>query len=89
MLTIDVSSVTDERGLHAVLAQALHFPGFYGMNWAAFWDAITGLVQIPDHLCFVGWNHLNNRVPRGATMLRQALDRYQQQSRPQFLAKYT
>ncbi|WUW24325.1 barstar family protein [Streptomyces sp. NBC_01463] len=32
MLTIDVSSVTDERGLHTALAQALHFPGFYGMT---------------------------------------------------------
>ncbi|WP_405403064.1 barstar family protein [Streptomyces sp. NBC_01104] len=89
MLTIDVSSVTDERGLHAALAQALHFPGFYGMNWAAFWDAITGLVEIPDHLRFVGWDQVNTHVPHGATMLRQALDRYQQQYRPQFLAEYT
>ncbi|MFE9859893.1 barstar family protein [Streptomyces sp. NPDC005780] len=89
MLTIDVGSVTDERGLHATLAQALHFPGFYGMNWAAFWDAITGLVEIPDHLRFEGWEHLSNRVPGGATMLQQAIDRYQQQYRPQFLAEYT
>ncbi|MER6116063.1 barstar family protein [Streptomyces sp. NPDC001743] len=89
MLTIDVSSVTDERGLHAALAEALHFPGFYGMNWAAFWDAITGLIEFPDHLCFVGWGYLNNRVPGGATLLRQAMDRYQQQYRPQFLAEYT
>ncbi|WP_371796296.1 hypothetical protein [Streptomyces sp. NBC_01718] len=35
------------------------------------------------------WNHLNDRVPRGATMLRQALDQYQQQSQPQLLAEYT
>lgn len=89
MLTIDVSSVTDERGLHTALAQALRFPAFYGMNWAAFWDAITGLVEIPEHLCFVGWDHLNNHVPHGATMLRQTLDQYQRQYRPRFLAEYT
>ncbi|MEW1690851.1 barstar family protein [Streptomyces sp. NPDC091265] len=88
MLTIDVSAVTDERGLHAVLGQALHFPDFYGMNWDAFWDAITGLVRIPDQLRFVGWDHLSDRVPRGATMLRETLDQYQQQYRPQFLAEY-
>ncbi|MEU8835030.1 hypothetical protein [Streptomyces sp900116325] len=35
------------------------------------------------------WNHLNDRVPRGATMLRQALDQRQQQSQPQLLAEYT
>lgn len=88
MLTIDVSATADERGLHAVLAHALDFPSFYGANWDAFWDAITGLVQIPDHLCFVGWEHLSDRAPRGAAMLRQALDRYRQQYRPQFVAEY-
>ncbi|MGW2563062.1 barstar family protein [Streptomyces sp. NPDC001514] len=83
MLAIDVSAAADERGLHVVLAEALHFPGFYGMHWAAFWDAITGLVRIPDHLRFVGWAQLSDRVPSGAAVLRQALDRYRQQRRPQ------
>ncbi|MDX3238973.1 hypothetical protein PV392_25445 [Streptomyces sp. ME03-5709C] len=46
------------------------------------------MVRIPDHLRFVGWDQLSDRVPRGATMLRQALDRYRQQYRPQFLAEY-
>jgi RNAse (barnase) inhibitor barstar len=85
---IDVGQVDDERGLHALLKAELGFPAFYGMNWDAFWDAITGLVQIPDHLRFTGCDHLSARVPRGATMLRQALDRYRQQYRPQFLAEY-
>ncbi|WUD78384.1 barstar family protein [Streptomyces sp. NBC_00510] len=88
MVTIDISALVDERGLHAVLAEALHFPSFYGMNWDAFWDAITGLVRIPDHLRFVGWDQFSDCVPRGATMLRQALDHYRQQYRPQFLAEY-
>jgi RNAse (barnase) inhibitor barstar len=87
LITIDVSGVLDERGLHAVLAQSLHFPSFYGMNWAAFWDAITGLVEIPTHLRFVGWEALVERVPRGATMLQQALERYRNQYRPRFVAE--
>ncbi|MCD0485629.1 barstar family protein [Streptacidiphilus sp. ASG 303] len=88
MLTIDVSSVTDERELHAVLAQTLHFPDFYGSNWDAFWDAITGLVEIPDHVRLTGWKHLSDRIPRGAIMLQRALDDYRQRCRPQFLAEY-
>ena len=88
MITIDVSAVGDERELHAVLAVTLHFPSIYGMNWDAFWDAITGLVQIPDRLRFVGWAHLRQQVPRGATTLRQALDRYRSQYRPEFVAEY-
>lgn len=69
-------------------AQQLDFPSFCGMNRDAFRDAITGLVRIPDELRFVGWDQLSDRVPRGATMLWQALDRYRQQYRPQFLVEY-
>ncbi len=88
MLTIDLGTAADERELHALLAQALRFPSFYGMNWDAFWDAITGLVEIPDHLRFVGCEQLHDRVPRGATLLRQTLDEYRQECRPQFRAEY-
>lgn len=84
MVIIDVGQVDDERGLHALLKAELGFPAFYGMNW----DAITGLVKIPDHLRFTGSDRLIARVPCGATRLRQALDRYRQQYRPQFLAEY-
>ncbi|KIF70723.1 ribonuclease inhibitor [Streptomyces sp. AcH 505] len=88
MVIIDVGRVDDERELHALLKTELGFPAFYGMNWDAFWDALTGLVQIPDHLRFTGWDHLNTCVPRGATLLAQTLDRYRQQYRPQFQAEY-
>lgn len=52
------------------------------MNWNMSWDAITDSALIPDHLHFIGRNQLSTRVPHGATMTRQALDQYQQQSRP-------
>ncbi|MEU9581017.1 barstar family protein [Streptomyces chilikensis] len=63
MITIDVSEVTDERALHLLLKRELSFPAFYGTNWAAFWDAITGLVRIPDHVRFLGWDQLTAGVP--------------------------
>ncbi len=88
VITIDVSEVTDERALHLLLKRELSFPDFYGMNWAAFWDAITGLVRIPDHVRFLGWDQLTADVPRGAAMLRRALDNYQATYRPEFVAAY-
>ncbi|MFC9530281.1 barstar family protein [Streptomyces sp. NPDC057717] len=88
MITIDVSEVRDEGSLHLLLIRELDFPEFYGMNWAAFWDAITGLVSIPDHVRFLGWDQLAVGVPRGAAMLRRALDDYQATYRPEFLAEY-
>ncbi|MFF7262984.1 barstar family protein [Streptomyces sp. NPDC008159] len=88
MITIDVSEVTDERALHLLLKRELSFPDFYGMNWAAFWDAITGLVRIPDHVRFLGWDQLGAGVPGGAAMLRRALDDYHATYRPEFVAHY-
>ncbi|MBK3634640.1 barstar family protein [Streptomyces sp. MBT97] len=88
MITIDVSKVTDERALHLLLKRELGFPDFYGMNWDAFWDAITGLVGVPDHVRFLSWDQLTAGAPRGAAMLRRALDDYQAMYRPEFVAEY-
>ncbi|MFI9580600.1 barstar family protein [Streptomyces sp. NPDC052236] len=87
MITIDVGSVADEDELHALLKRELGFPDFYGMNWAAFWDAITGLVRIPEHVRFVGWGQLAERVPHGAEMLGRALDDYRAEYRPEHLVE--
>jgi RNAse (barnase) inhibitor barstar len=85
VITIDVSEVGDDRSLHLLLARELDFPEFYGMNW----DAITGLVSIPDRVRFPGWHRLADGVPGGAAMLRRVLDDYQATYRPEFVAEYT
>ncbi|MFF3696629.1 barstar family protein [Streptomyces sp. NPDC002221] len=88
MITIDVSEVSDERSLHLLLMRELDFPEIYGRNWDAFWDAVTGLVSIPDRVRFLGWDQLVAAVPRGAAMLRGALDDYQVAYCPQFVTEY-
>ncbi|MFI6347688.1 barstar family protein [Streptomyces sp. NPDC050560] len=88
MITIDVSEVSDEHFLHLLLMRELDFPEFYGRNWDAFWDAITGLVSIPNRVRFLSWDQLAAGVPRGAAMLRRALDDYQAMYRPEFVTEY-
>ncbi|MFJ8731911.1 barstar family protein [Streptomyces bauhiniae] len=88
MITLDVSGLPDERALHLLLQEKLGFPDFYGKNWAAFWDAITGLVRIPDHLRFLGWEQLAEDVPHGAAMLRRALDNYRATYRPELVVEF-
>ncbi len=75
-VVVDVGSVRGECDLHAVLKRDLGFPSFYGMNWDAFWDAITGLVEMPGELRFVHWAELEHRVPQDASALRRQLARY-------------
>jgi RNAse (barnase) inhibitor barstar len=74
---IDVSFVETARELHGVLKEALGFPGFYGMNWDAFRDAITGLVHMPSELVFTGWAELERRLPAAASSLQGCLTEYE------------
>ena len=71
---IDLTAVTTRESLHAVLASALGFPDFYGRNWAAFWDAITGLVEMPRQLVLRGWATFEDRLPEEAKSLRGCLE---------------
>jgi len=76
-LTIDLTGIRSPRELHKRLMTALKFPDFYGQNWDAFWDAITGLVDMPRHLRLSGWHELQRLLPREAEMLRHSLTRAQ------------
>ncbi|MFJ7326630.1 barstar family protein [Streptomyces cyaneofuscatus] len=88
MVTIDVASVANEDELHRLLQREFDFPDFYGRNWNAFWDAVSGLVFIPEHVRFMGWELLAERVPGGATMLTDCLDRYRDLYRPGLRVEY-
>lgn len=72
-LEVELDGVTSSRDLHAVLSRALGFPVWYGANWDAFGDAITGLVDMPVQLVFSGWQGLATRFPEDAEHLSQCL----------------
>lgn len=78
-VVIAVGDVLKTDALHQRLMTALAFPPFYGRNWDAFWDAITGLVEMPHTLRLVGWQELEAHLPRDARVLQQCLERMQQQ----------
>ena len=77
-MTIDLSYINTARQLHAALASALGFPSFYGMNWDAFWDAFTCLVDLPQQLELAGWPAFATRLPADAAMLQRILARLAQ-----------
>lgn len=74
--TIDLSTAESPEDLHRKFAALLEFPDFYGNNWSAFWDAITGLVEMPSTLIL--YNHLNFcfRFPEDGDSLLQTIWRY-------------
>jgi len=62
-MQIDLSSIETEEQLHALLSSALSFPVFYGHNWDAFWDSITGLVKLPAFIEFTSSQKLQLALP--------------------------
>ncbi|WP_237551140.1 barstar family protein [Streptomyces sp. SID5614] len=85
---VDVASVASEDELHRLLQREFDFPDFYGRNWAAFWDVVSGLVFIREHVRFVGWKSLAEHVADGAMMLTDCLDRYRDRYRPGLRVEY-
>lgn len=74
LIEIDLHSVATANELHQLLMESLDFPGWYGCNWDAFWDAITGLVEMPEVLRLVGWAAFETRMPDEAKLMRECLD---------------
>lgn len=74
LVVLDLTSVETSEGLQVLLRDALGFPGWYGRNWNAFWDAITALVEMPQRLELVGWEAFAERLPTDAGIMKQCLD---------------
>lgn len=72
-IVLDLSNIATADELHRTLSAALGFPDYYGCNWDAFWDAITGLVEMPRKLVIIGWPELERRLPREAGLMLDCL----------------
>ncbi|WP_375056816.1 barstar family protein [Zobellella sp. DQSA1] len=77
LIEVDLRAIANTEELHSLLARSLNFPGWYGANWDAFWDAITSLVEMPYTLRFLGWSQLSQRLPREAALFKACLTEMQ------------
>ncbi|MDZ5474418.1 barstar family protein [Bacillus sp. 31A1R] len=78
-LILDVSAVQNSIDLHCLLKKNLELPDFYGMNWDAFWDAITGLIELPETLIFEGWSNVEERLPKESQIFINLLNDFNEQ----------
>jgi RNAse (barnase) inhibitor barstar len=70
-IIIDCSSIKTIENFHSLLADKLSFPSFYGKNWDAFWDTITGLVEMPAQLTFQNYSQFKNSFPTDSKILEE------------------
>lgn len=76
IIIIDVTEIKTSKELHAIIKEELDFPIFYGMNWDAFWDTITGLVELPEKLVISGWDKLVKVLPNDTEIMKRFLDKF-------------
>lgn len=76
---IDLRSIESLEQLHILFQARFNFPHFYGRNWDAFWDAITGLVVLPSRVRLLGWASFESRFPRDARIMRECFSDYQRE----------
>jgi len=79
-IIINVENITTSQQLQTVLMEGLDFPDFYGKNWDAFWDAITGLVELPENIIFENWKKLENGLPEESSILKRLLNEYNKEN---------
>ncbi|EAE0010296.1 barnase inhibitor [Listeria monocytogenes] len=75
-VTIDLKKVSTKEELQNLLKQELDFPDYYGGNWDAFWDTITGLVELPEKIIFEHWSDLEESIPGEANWLKEILENF-------------
>ncbi|KXO00899.1 MULTISPECIES: barstar family protein [unclassified Bacillus cereus group] len=82
IMVIDVSNIYSVKELHLLLKEKLEFPDFYGENWDAFWDCITGFVfPLPNKMIFEGWSKLEERLPIDTKIMKKCLLDYNEENR--------
>lgn len=75
-LTIDLKNIGSVQELHLKFKTELGFPDFYGMNWNAFWDAITEMVEMPEELVLKNFRSLEFVIPSDAEKLRELITEF-------------
>ncbi|ANH35083.1 barstar family protein [Ralstonia nicotianae] len=73
VVEIELGDIESVVQLHERLMNQLHFPGWYGKNWDAFWDAIVALVDMPHVLRLKNWPEFERRFPRDAKLMADCL----------------
>ena len=58
IFVIDFSDCKSELQIHKKLKKTLHFPDYYGENWDALWDMLTGYLDYPKIIKLKGLNSL-------------------------------
>jgi ribonuclease inhibitor len=81
-LKIDLKDIQSISQLHKTFKDKLGFPEWYGMNWDAFWDAITGLIEFKADLQLMNFAEFERRFPKDGKILSELAADYNYKELP-------
>ena len=68
------SNIEPSGELHQKFSDELLFPSFCGMNWDAFRDTITGLIEMPTKVILKNHKELRNKLPEDYNLMMQCFE---------------
>ena len=77
---INLGKIVNIKHLHDTFAERLYFPEFYGNNWDAFWDSISGIVEMPKNLTLINWKKFEKTFKKDAKILKEIIEDYNKQN---------
>jgi len=77
---IDLGEIVNIKHLHDTFAERLYFPEFYGNNWDAFWDSISGIVEMPKNLTLINWEKFEKTFKKDSKILKEIIENYNKQN---------
>lgn len=80
MKVIDLGRIVNIKHLHDTFAERLYFPEFYGNNWDAFWDSISGIVEMPKILTLTNWEKFEKNFKKDSKILKEIIENYNNQN---------
>ena len=73
---VNLELIETPNELHSRLKEKLELPAFYAENWDAFWDCITGLIELPEKFIFYNINNYSKRHPEDSKKLSKIIHEY-------------
>ena len=80
--TLDFSRCPSYWELHETLRRELELPDWYGRNWDALWDSVTGIMAVPADITIVfhpqtkAAESLRSDVEKVVEIFQDALQKY-------------
>ena len=69
IITLNSEDFSNTDELHLVLIKKLNLPEHYGRNLDALWDCLTGWIDLPITIKWVGYDNSSQRIGEYAEKL--------------------